>query len=214
MAAVQSFAGTINDAVSNKLQRPVGEHFRVQTKVLVPAQTRANGIWHGTDTHLQAGPVGNKFRAMLSDSKVRGRWLGVLRGNQRPVIGHQCGESFNRNQLSVREGHLRIHHRNTLPGNVQGSHRAVHRSSQRHHAIHRLRHLHHCNIARQGAVAVHGLRFVQINRQIIGHSGLNRGAKIRPHEEALIEERFPVIGLSVRRRPLRMEVVEMHVAKL
>ena len=115
--------------------------------MLVGVQAGADGVGHGADTHLQAGPVRNELRAVQADLLVYGRRLRVSFGDERTVILHQRGETLQRDKVPIGKGNVGIHHGDALPGHFQSRYGAIYRGSQGNHPVHRLRHLHHGHIA-------------------------------------------------------------------
>ena len=71
--------------------------------------------------------------------------------------------------------------------------------------------LYHGHVARQGSAAVELLRFAQKYRNIVRISLLDALADIGPYEETLMEEYAFEFRVSIRSRPLGVEMMDFHV---
>ena len=205
---VDAFVFSVNDPALNEGQGAVREHFRMEAQVLMALEGGTDGIGHGADSHLQAGPVRDQFCTDAANLKVCFRGGGILLGDERTAVLHQGRETLQGDQIAKGKGNIRIDHGNTLPGHVQGRQGAVDGRTQRHHPVFRLRHLHHSHIAGQGPGAVHGLGFVKIDGDIIRQAFLHVPAHIGAYKKALVKEGTT---LRVRGVSLRMEVMEVDV---
>ena len=208
LAFVNGFVFSVNNPALDEGQGTVGEHFRVKTQVLMALEGGTDGIGHGADSHLQAGPVRNQFCADAANLKVCLRGRGILLGDERTAVLYQGRETLQGDQIAKGKGNIRIDHGNALPGHVQGRQGAVYGRTQRYHPVFRFRHLHHSHIAGEGPGAVHGLGFVKIDGDIIGQAFLHVLTDIGAHKKALVKEGTT---LRIRGVSLRMEVMEVDV---
>ena len=214
LSPVDGFAGVVDNAFLDKLQRPVGEHLRMQAQVPVVLEGSADGVGQGAYPHLQAGPVGDELGAVSAYFQVGGGGLYIFLGIQGPMVPHQGGEARKGNQVSVGEGNARIDHGDAFPRHFQGGQGTVYRGAQGHHAVHGLRHLHQGYVAAQGTGAVHQLRLKEVDGNVVCHAFPDAGAQVGPHEEALVEEGLAELPGAIGRRSFRMEMVEMYIVEL
>ena len=97
-----------DDSFPDQAEDPVSEHFCVYPEIFVAGQLRRQGVRKAANAHLQAGAIGDKLGAVLSDKDVSLRRFRIFLGKKGSVVPDQVVESVQRNQIAISEGHVRI----------------------------------------------------------------------------------------------------------